>query len=74
MYEYLGNSDDPEQEIREVVNKIKRTKAGKIFIAKLLKVCGVGRHSFVPGDQYATAFRCGQQSIGLWVKDILEDK
>lgn len=65
---------DPEQEVREAVNKVKRTKAGKIFIEKLLKACRVEQHSFVPGDPYATAFHCGQQSIGFWVKDILGEK
>lgn len=65
---------DTEREVRDAVNKVKRTKAGKIFIEELFKVCRVDKHSFVPGDIYTTAFHCGQQSVGLWVKDILEDK
>lgn len=73
MHEDFCNYD-PERELKEAVAKVKKTKAGKIFIKELLFACRIDRHSFVPGDSYATAFHCGQQSIGFWVKDILGEK
>ena len=63
-----------DEDFKEALNKVKRTKAGKIVLNKIIDVCRVEEHGFVPGDSHATAFRCGQKSIGLWVKDILEDK
>lgn len=51
----------------EALNKVKRTKTGKIVLNKIIEACRVNEHGFVPSDPYATAFRCGQKSIGLWL-------
>lgn len=44
---------------------------GRRIVWELLRNCGTDRHSFVPADPHATAFHCGQQSIGLWIKNLV---
>ena len=61
-----------DKDFKEALNKVKRTKAGKIVLNKIIEACRVNDHGFVPGDPQATAFHCGQKSIGLWL--LLEMK
>lgn len=56
-----------DEDFKEALNKVKRTKAGKIVLNKIIDACRVNEHGFVPGDAYATAFHCGQKSVGLWL-------
>lgn len=46
---------------------------GRRIIWDILRACGIDRHSFVSADPHATAFQCGQQSIGLWLKSLIHE-
>ncbi len=50
-----------------------KTPQGRRVLWRLLQACRVHQHSFVPGDSTATAFHCGQQSIGLFLLSEIED-
>ena len=50
-----------------------KTPQGRRVLWRLLQACRVRQHSFVPGDSMATAFHCGQQSIGLFLLAEIED-
>lgn len=62
-----------DKDFKEALNKVKRTKAGKIVLNKIIEACRVNEHGFVPGDQYATAFHCGQRSVGIWLLSEIND-
>ncbi len=49
-----------------------KTPQGRRVLWNLLQVAQVRRHGFVPGDSLATAFHCGQRSIGLYLLDEIE--
>jgi uncharacterized protein YfeS len=46
---------------------------GRRVVWNLLQACNFRTHGFVPGDQSATAFHCGQISIGLYIADKIRD-
>ena len=50
-----------------------KTVQGRRLVWRILQACRVHQHSFVPGDSTATAFHCGQQSIGLFLLAEMED-
>lgn len=50
-----------------------KTVQGRRVLWRILQSCQLRRHAFVPGDAHATAFQCGQQSIGLFVLAEIED-
>ncbi len=50
-----------------------RTAQGRRVLWRILQAAQVRRHAFVPGDSYATAFQCGQQSVGLFLLAEIED-
>ncbi|MGN0025284.1 MAG: hypothetical protein ACI351_07650 [Candidatus Avelusimicrobium sp.] len=50
-----------------------KTVQGRRVLWRILQACQLRRHAFVAGDAYATAFQCGQQSIGLFVLGEIED-
>lgn len=50
-----------------------KTVQGRRVLWRLLQAARVHQHSFVPGDSAATAFHCGQQSIGLFLLREMED-
>ncbi len=50
-----------------------KTVQGRRLVWRILQACRVHQHSFVPGDSTATAFHCGQQSIGLFLLAEIED-
>ena len=41
---------------------------GRRLLWRILQACRLEEHGFVPGDSYATAFHCGQRSIGLFLQ------
>ena len=41
---------------------------GRRVLWRLLQAAQIDEHGFVPGDACATAFHCGQKSIGLFVQ------
>lgn len=49
-----------------------KTVQGRRVLWRILQAARVDQHSFVPGDAQATAFHCGQQSIGLFLLREIE--
>ncbi len=45
---------------------------GRRVLWRLLQAAQVRQHGFVPGDGLATAFHCGQRSIGLLLLEEIE--
>ena len=45
---------------------------GRRVLWKILQAAQVRHHGFIPGDSLATAFHCGQRSIGLFLLDEIE--
>ena len=41
---------------------------GRRLLWRVLQACRLDEHGFVPGDSTATAFHCGQRSIGLFLQ------
>ena len=41
---------------------------GRRLLWRLLQAAQIDEHGFVPGDACATAFHCGQKSIGLFLQ------
>lgn len=50
-----------------------KTAQGRRLLWRILQAARIRQHSFVPGDATATAFHCGQQSIGLFLLDEIEE-
>ena len=50
-----------------------KTVQGRRILWRILQATRVQQHAFVPGDPHATAFHCGQQSIGLFLLHEIED-
>ena len=50
-----------------------KTVQGRRVLWRLLQATRVRQPSFVPGDAQATAFHCGQQSIGLFLLAEIEE-
>ena len=50
-----------------------KTVQGRRLLWRILQAAQIRQHSFVPEDPYATAFHCGQQSIGLFLLAEIED-
>ena len=50
-----------------------KTVQGRRILWRILQAARVQQHAFVPGDSYATAFHCGQQSIGLFLLAEIEN-
>lgn len=55
------------------VQTVLKTACGRRVLWRLLQACRVHQHPFVPGDTAATAFHCGQQSIGLFLLSTIEE-
>ncbi len=49
-----------------------KTVQGRRLLWRILQAARVHEHAFVPGDAGATAFHCGQQSIGLFLLREIE--
>lgn len=50
-----------------------KTVQGRRILWRILQAARVHQHAFVPGDAHATAFHCGQQSIGLFLLREIEE-
>ena len=50
-----------------------KTVQGRRLLWRILQAARVHQHSFVPADAQATAFHCGQQSIGLFLLAEIEE-
>ena len=57
--------------IRDLQTVLK-TAAGRRVLWRILQAAQVRQHGFVPGDELATAFHCGQRSIGLFLLEEIE--
>ena len=49
-----------------------KTPQGRRVLWQVLQAAQVRQHGFIPGDALATAFHCGQRSIGLFLLDAIE--
>lgn len=49
-----------------------KTPQGRRVLWQILQAAQVRQHGFIPGDALATAFHCGQRSIGLFLLDEIE--
>lgn len=49
-----------------------KTPQGRRVLWRLLQAAQIRQHGFVPNDSAATAFHCGQRSIGLFLLDEIE--
>lgn len=58
-----------ENDLRLVLN----TEEGIRVLLYILQTTKINCHGFVPGDPYATAFQCGQRSIGLFLQNKIID-
>lgn len=54
------------------LHMVLKTPPGRRLLWRLLQAAQVEHHGFVPGDPYATAFHCGQRSIGLFLLGELQ--
>ena len=54
------------------LQQILKTAAGRRVLWWILQACQIRQHGFVPADGYATAFHCGQRSIGLFLLEEIE--
>ena len=45
---------------------------GRRVLWQILQAAQVRQHGFIPGDALATAFHCGQRSIGLFLLNEIE--
>ncbi len=50
-----------------------KTVQGRRVLWRILQAAQLHQHGFVPEDPYATAFHCGQQSIGLFLLAEIEE-
>lgn len=79
------DTSEPEQ-VNKVRKKSARTRADRLeFVAAaltteqgrswfydIMRRCKVFQGPYVGGDPYATAFRCGEQNVGLMVMDDVQ--
>lgn len=49
------------------LHAVLKTPPGRRLIWRMLQAAQVEHHGFVPGDPYATAYHCGQKSVGLFL-------
>ena len=54
------------------LQNVLKTSAGRRVLWRILQAAQVRQHGFVPGDELATAFHCGQRSIGLFLLEEIE--
>lgn len=49
------------------LHAVLKTPPGRRLVWRILQAAQVEQHGFVPGDPYATAYHCGQRSVGLFL-------
>lgn len=60
---------------KRVINDLQnvlKTSSGRRVLWRILQAAQIRQHGFVPGDELATAFHCGQRSIGLFLLEEIE--
>lgn len=50
-----------------------KTVQGRRVLWRILQAAALYQHGFVPGDSCATAFHCGQKSLGLFLLTEIEE-
>jgi len=55
------------------IQSVLSTVQGRRLLWRVLHSAQIDQHGFVPGDPSATAFHCGQKSIGLYLMALLEE-
>lgn len=55
------------------VQTVLSSVSGRRVLYRILQAAQIDQHGFVPGDPSATAFHCGQKSIGLFLLSVLEE-
>ena len=50
-----------------------KTVQGRRVLWRILQAAALYQHGFVPGDACATAFHCGQKSLGLFLLAEIEE-
>ena len=55
------------------IQTVLSTVQGRRVLWRVLQSAQIDQHGFVPGDPSATAFHCGQKSIGLYLLALLEE-
>ena len=55
------------------VQTVLSSASGRRVLFRILQAAQLDQHGFVPGDPSATAFHCGQKSIGLFLRTLLEE-
>lgn len=65
--------EDLRKQDLEDIGALLSKREGARFFSRLLKLCGVYRISYVPGDTHTTAFNEGQRNIGnIVLADLAE--
>ena len=58
---------------RRDLAEVLKTAAGRRLLWRILQAAQTDQHGFVPADPYATAFHCGQRSIGLFLQEQIAE-
>ena len=66
------NSNKMQKRVTSDLQNVLKTAAGRRVLWRILQAAQVRQHGFVPGDELATAFHCGQRSIGLFLLNEIE--
>ena len=61
------NSTKLQKRVVSDLQQVLKTAAGRRVLWRILQAAQVRQHGFVPGDELATIFHCGQRSIGLFL-------
>ncbi len=66
------NSTKLQKRVVSDLQQVLKTAAGRRVLWRILQAAQVRQHGFVPGDELATVFHCGQRSIGLFLLEEIE--
>ena len=66
------NSTKLQKRVVSDLQQVLKTAAGRRVLGRILQAAQVRQHGFVPGDELATVFHCGQRSIGLFLLEEIE--
>ena len=66
------NSTKLQKRVVSDLQQVLKTAAGRRVLWRILQAAQVRQHGFVPGDELATIFHCGQRSIGLFLLEEIE--
>lgn len=66
------NSTKLQKRIVSDLQNVLKTATGRRVLWRILQAAQIRQHGFVPKDEWATAFHCGQRSIGLFLLEEIE--